>query len=101
MEFHAIDEQRKPASVILHDFSENESAEAGPSAPVIFLQTFHRNDGLRRRGGLRRTAYGRPFNQHSTALALSRQGSVGVSKPLRSNIFCVARLLPNAEKIFL
>jgi hypothetical protein len=37
MEFYAVDEQRKPASVILHDFSKNESAEAGPSARVIFL----------------------------------------------------------------
>jgi hypothetical protein len=99
MEFHAVDEQRKPASVILHDFSENESAEAGPSAPMIFLQTFHRSDGLRRRGGLRRAAHARSFNQHSTALALSREGSVGASKPLKSNIS--PRLLPNAEKIFL
>jgi hypothetical protein len=78
------------------------SAEAGPSAQMIFLQISHRSDGGAAGELCDRSAYARPFNQHSAALALSREGLFGASGPLRSNISAlVARLLPNAEKTYL
>jgi hypothetical protein len=73
--------------VILHDFSENESAEAGPSAQMIFLQTSYRSDVAAAGGPCDRSAYARPFNQHSAALALSREALLGASEPLRSKYF--------------
>jgi hypothetical protein len=78
------------------------SAEAGLSAQMIFLQTSNQSDGAAASELCDRSAHARSFNQHSAALALSREGLLGASGPLRSNISAlVARLLPNAEKIFL
>jgi hypothetical protein len=63
------------------------SAEAGPSAQMIFLQTSDRSDGAAAGGLCDRSAYARPFNQHSAALALSREGLLGASGPLRIKYF--------------